>query len=256
MTNTAEVQMKPVSEERANFEAWYSDFYGIPAAWVIEHRHYDRYVPYQSGIDLQWIGWQARAKKKQAMNKGTEELIASMKAAAIRARSASEDYAANRMSITTVMTECEEFNNLSDGPENIITLIAALEQAQLRIANPDKWTRDLEESLIFATDRNAELEARIPELEASKSAVNEIIDKVCLAAAEIHNRGNGVTDDKAQFIIDRIRVYLEVSKRPVKLPKGFIWCSDDKDGWLNKSDVIAAIQAAGGTVAAVTQEGL
>ena len=37
----------------------------------------------------------------------------------------------------------------------------------------------------------------------------EAIDQVCLAAAEIHNRGNGVSDDKAQFIINRIRNYLE-----------------------------------------------
>lgn len=37
----------------------------------------------------------------------------------------------------------------------------------------------------------------------------ELIDEVCLAAAEIHNRGNGVDDDKAQFIIDCIRNYLE-----------------------------------------------
>lgn len=47
---------------------------------------------------------------------------------------------------------------------------------------------------------------------ASPAAVklpDELIDEVCLAAAEIHNRGNGVDDDKAQFIIDCIRNYLE-----------------------------------------------
>jgi hypothetical protein len=66
--------------------------------------------------------------------------------------------------------------------------------------------------------------APVPELEAlcvkSTDAMREVaqlcvkfpgelIDQVCLAAAEIHNRGNGVNDDKAQFIIDRIRNYLE-----------------------------------------------
>lgn len=38
---------------------------------------------------------------------------------------------------------------------------------------------------------------------------DDVIDQVCLTAAEIHNLGKGVSDDKAQFIIDRIRNYLE-----------------------------------------------
>lgn len=52
----------------------------------------------------------------------------------------------------------------------------------------------------------------LPVLSDSPLAVklpDELIDEVCLVAAEIHNRGNGVDDDKAQFIIERIRNFLE-----------------------------------------------
>lgn len=39
----------------------------------------------------------------------------------------------------------------------------------------------------------------------SRSIPEALIDQVCLNAAEIHNRGVGVNDEKAQAIIDRIR---------------------------------------------------
>ncbi|MCS2161679.1 ead/Ea22-like family protein [Scandinavium sp. H11S7] len=48
----------------------------------------------------------------------------------------------------------------------IVELQSRAEAAEKRIANPDQWTRDIEETLIAATDRNTELEARIAELEA------------------------------------------------------------------------------------------
>ncbi|MCT4701193.1 hypothetical protein MUA02_04455 [Enterobacteriaceae bacterium H20N1] len=77
------------------------------------------------------------------MNKGTEALIARIKR--------------QTESFDTVVLKEDEAN----------ALIAVLEQAQMRIANPDKWTRDLEETLIAATDRNTEMEARLAELEIS-----------------------------------------------------------------------------------------
>ncbi|GCW61622.1 hypothetical protein HmCmsJML116_03839 [Escherichia coli] len=60
------------------------------------------------------------------------ELAQRMKAAAIRAKAATEDYVANRMSMSVCLSECEEFNNLSDGPDNIIALVEALETAERR----------------------------------------------------------------------------------------------------------------------------
>ncbi|HHC3228613.1 TPA: hypothetical protein ACN7HB_003212 [Klebsiella pneumoniae] len=58
------------------------------------------------------------------------ELAQRMKAAAMRAKAATEDYVAHRMSITVYLEECKEFNDLSDGPDNILALVEALEKAQ------------------------------------------------------------------------------------------------------------------------------
>ncbi len=111
--------------------------------------------------------------------------------------------------------------------EQLAALIAALEQVQ---AERDKFKFAFTEwhdktewvqkesttgrfSFIPLGMHRADVMTRhIENLEASALAVKlpaELIDEVCLAAAEIHNRGNGVDDDKAQFIIDRIRNFLE-----------------------------------------------
>lgn len=69
----------------------------------------------------------------------TTELAQRMKAAAIRAKAATEDYVADRMSITTCLSECEEFNNLSDGPDNTIALVEALEARDKQIVELKKY---------------------------------------------------------------------------------------------------------------------
>ncbi|EMJ3724719.1 ead/Ea22-like family protein [Klebsiella pneumoniae] len=61
------------------------------------------------------------------------ELAQRMKAAAVRAKTATEEYASGHMSISVCYAECEEFNRLTDGPDNIIALVEALEKAQQRI---------------------------------------------------------------------------------------------------------------------------
>ncbi|HBM2903238.1 TPA: hypothetical protein LVL13_004495 [Klebsiella oxytoca] len=66
------------------------------------------------------------------------ELAQRMKAAAVRAKAATEDYVAHRMSITVCLEECKEFNDLSDGPDNILALVEALEKAQQRIAELER----------------------------------------------------------------------------------------------------------------------
>ncbi|EPC1463903.1 hypothetical protein ACRV4U_000056 [Cronobacter sakazakii] len=49
-------------------------------------------------------------------------------------------------------------------------------------------------------------EKRIAELEARKFRLPEsVIDAICHTAAEIHNLGRGVSDDRAQEIINSIR---------------------------------------------------
>lgn len=62
----------------------------------------------------------------------TTELAQSLKAAAVRAKTATEEYASGHMSVSVCYAECEEFNRLTDGPDNIITLVEALEKAQQR----------------------------------------------------------------------------------------------------------------------------
>lgn len=61
------------------------------------------------------------------------ELAQRMKAAAVRAKTATEEYASGHMSISVCYAECEEFNRLTDGPDNIIALVDALEKAQSKI---------------------------------------------------------------------------------------------------------------------------
>ncbi len=68
------------------------------------------------------------------------ELTAKLKAAALKAKVATEDYAAGRISITTCYSECAEFNSLTDGPDQILPLIEALEAAQSRIAELEART--------------------------------------------------------------------------------------------------------------------
>lgn len=58
------------------------------------------------------------------------ELAQSLKAAAVRAKTATEEYASGHMSVSVCFAECEEFNRLTDGPDNILALVEALEKAQ------------------------------------------------------------------------------------------------------------------------------
>ncbi|MDI0464330.1 hypothetical protein QIV89_06650 [Klebsiella variicola] len=58
------------------------------------------------------------------------ELAQRMKAAAVRAKTATEEYASGHMSVSVCFAECEEFNRLTDGPDNILALVEALEKAQ------------------------------------------------------------------------------------------------------------------------------
>ncbi|MEH3293961.1 hypothetical protein POW16_12685 [Raoultella planticola] len=87
------------------------------------------------------------------------ELAQHMKAAAVQAKAATEDYVAHRMSITVCLEECKEFNDLSDGPDNILALVEALEKVQGMEAYWKTQCRGI-------TDHCEELQARIAELES------------------------------------------------------------------------------------------
>jgi len=88
------------------------------------------------------------------------ELAQRMKAAAMRAKAATEDYVAHRMSITVCLAECKEFNDLSDGPDKILALVEALELKEEQRANWFQMAQKLGEDLDAAEKRIAELESR------------------------------------------------------------------------------------------------
>lgn len=86
------------------------------------------------------------------------ELAQLLKAAAVRAKAATEDYVAHRMSITVYLEECKEFNDLSDGPDNILALVEALEIKEEQRANWFQMAQKLGENLDAAEKRISELE--------------------------------------------------------------------------------------------------
>lgn len=94
------------------------------------------------------------------MNTNTTELAQRMKAAAVRAKAATEDYVAHRMSITVYLEECKEFNDLSDGPDNIIALVETLEKVQGMEAYWKTQCRGITDHCVELQARNAELECR------------------------------------------------------------------------------------------------
>lgn len=115
------------------------------------------------------------------------ELAQHMKAAAVRAKAATEDYVAHRMSITVCLEECKEFNDLSDGPDNILALVEELEKSELRLhevavacataeqalekaqTERDEFRRrfNLERSILEDADKDLEeLRQRIADLES------------------------------------------------------------------------------------------
>ncbi|HBM2915244.1 hypothetical protein [Klebsiella michiganensis] len=101
------------------------------------------------------------------------ELAQRMKAAAVRAKAATEDYVAHHMSITVYLEECKEFNDLSDGPDNILALVEALEKAQQRNGELEIYSKTAIEFREAARDENRHLkleleiaEKRIAELES------------------------------------------------------------------------------------------
>ena len=91
------------------------------------------------------------------------ELAQRMKAAAVRAKTATEEYASGHMSVSVCYAECEEFNRLTDGPANILALVEALEKAQATEAHCNRGWREAHEQEAraeAAEKRIAELESR------------------------------------------------------------------------------------------------
>ncbi|HHI0056169.1 TPA: ead/Ea22-like family protein [Klebsiella quasipneumoniae] len=92
------------------------------------------------------------------------ELAQSLKAAAVRAKTATEEYASGHMSVSVCYAECEEFNRLTDGPDNILALVEALEHYKSReervtslVRNNSKSWDELYRQVEAKGKRNVEL---------------------------------------------------------------------------------------------------
>lgn len=122
------------------------------------------------------------------------ELAQNLKSAAVRAKTATEEYASGHMSVSVCYAECEEFNRLTDGPDNIIALVEALEKSRTQSS---KWL----EGYHKAVSIGARYEERIAELEEAEQ-------KLCAA--------NVTLDARAELAERRLA---EMESRTVKLPK-------------------------------------
>ncbi|PLJ03358.1 hypothetical protein B6J58_16290 [Klebsiella quasipneumoniae] len=92
------------------------------------------------------------------------ELAQRMKAAAVRAKTATEEYASGHMSVSVCHAECEEFNRLTDGPDNILALVEALASEKRICATWRKTAEANSEKLEKAQQRITELESRAVKL--------------------------------------------------------------------------------------------
>ncbi|HBQ6751232.1 TPA: ead/Ea22-like family protein [Klebsiella pneumoniae] len=89
------------------------------------------------------------------------ELAQRLKAAAVRAKTATEEYASGHMSVPVCFAECEEFNRLTDGPDNIIALVEALESEKRICATWRKTAEANSEKLEKAQQRIGKLEKKL-----------------------------------------------------------------------------------------------
>ncbi|MER5005968.1 ead/Ea22-like family protein [Atlantibacter hermannii] len=83
-------------------------------------------------------------------------------------------------------------------------VLALLDELESTKRDSARWFKAFEK----AVSVGARYEERIAELEARTVTVKlpeSVIDAICLTAAEIHNLGRGVSDERAQEIINSIR---------------------------------------------------
>lgn len=109
------------------------------------------------------------------MTTDTTELAQRMKAAAVRAKAATEDYVAHRMSITVCLEECKEFNGLSDGPDNILALVEALEKALSANAAQDDHINQQQDRIEQLEKKNDELGKYAGKLETINAAAEKLV---------------------------------------------------------------------------------
>ncbi|HDG8165526.1 TPA: hypothetical protein PCO62_000296 [Klebsiella pneumoniae] len=157
------------------------------------------------------------------------ELAQRMKAAAVRAKTATEEYASGHMSVSVCFAECEEFNRLTDGPDNIIALVDALEKAQAATTQQGNIASAL---LDEVTQLRRHADEKAPELRALLIEADSELEVLRQRIAELESRTVTV-------------------KLPQRLQPGadgyddWYVHSDDDGEYLKVDDVLAMLTAAG-----------
>ncbi|HCB0368473.1 TPA: hypothetical protein PCB02_001529 [Klebsiella pneumoniae] len=117
------------------------------------------------------------------------ELAQRMKAAAVRAKTATEEYASGHMSVSVCYAECEEFNRLTDGPDNILALVEELEKAQQEREN---WRTSFDNERFRADKLKAHIDEMTEEQTASINELSRIIQRETKMKREAEKRIAGL----------------------------------------------------------------
>lgn len=125
------------------------------------------------------------------------ELARRMKAAAVRAKTATEEYASGHMSVSVCFAECEEFNRLTDGPDNILALVEALEKAQQEREN---WRTSFDNERFRADKLKAHIDEMTAEQTASINELSRIIQREIKAKREAEKRIAELEPHKAALL--------------------------------------------------------
>lgn len=159
------------------------------------------------------------------------ELAQSLKAAAVRAKTATEDYVAGRMSMSVCLSECAEFNDLSDGPDNILALVEALEKAQQHIARQEQIILNQDEALSI---RRGELE----KAQAQSSKWLEAYHKAVSIGARYEERIAELESRTVTVKLPELCVGVVQSGHAVMVPYA-------GGHWFNKTAILEMLTAAG-----------
>jgi len=173
------------------------------------------------------------------MTTDTKELMPTLKAAAVRAKTAIEEYSSGRMSAAVCARECAEFNRLTDGPDHILQLIEALEAKDARIT-------ELENDEVRQRLANAEHQLYMAELaknnlRASRMAQFKKRREAELRASELQSRA-----EAAESRVVTVR--LPDTLMPAQHNSGELFMTPDSvecGGYLNRDDVCRILRSAG-----------
>ncbi|SXE31851.1 ead/Ea22-like family protein [Klebsiella variicola] len=162
------------------------------------------------------------------------ELAQRMKAAAVRAKTATEEYASGHMSVSVCYAECEEFNRLTDGPDNILALVEALEKAQQRISELEAYSKTALKFREAARDENRHLKLS---LKAVEDRVIELESRtVTVKQGEVLVTVAGFTGCGKSAVAGEIEIAMKAIGVPVT------WANGDSEKRMTGADWLTAIE--------------